>query len=83
MADLDRLRQRTGVKTNAKLASQRLRDLGCLLPTEQCGVWEYAPGAHAGPLCHGHAFREVQAALLTVSQLDAAICLSSSPREGV
>lgn len=78
MADLERLRQQTGVKTNAKLISQRLRDLGWLLPTEQRGVWEFAPGAHAGPLGHGHPFREVQAALLAAPQLDAAICLSSA-----
>src|SRR5688572_30019908 len=64
MEDLERLRQQAGVKTNAKLISQRLRDLGWLLPTEQRGVWEFAPGAHAGPLGHGHPFREVQAALL-------------------
>ena len=78
MEDLERLRQQAGVKTNAKLISQRLRDLGWLLPTEQRGVWEFAPGAHAGPLGHGHPFREVQAALLAAPQLDAAICLSSA-----
>lgn len=78
MEDLERLRQQTGVKTNAKLVSHRLRDLGWLLPTEQRGVWEFAPGAHAGPLSHGHPFKEVQAALLAAPQLDAAICLSSA-----
>lgn len=78
MEDLERLRQQTGVKTNAKLISQRLRRLGWLLPTEQRGVWEFAPGAHAGPLGHGHPFKEVRAALLAAPQLDAAICLSSA-----
>lgn len=78
MADIEELRQQTGVKTNAKLISQRLRDLGWLLPTEQRGVWEFAPGAHAGPLGRGHPFREVRAALLASPQLSAAICLTSA-----
>lgn len=78
MEDLEHFRQQTGVKTNAKLISQRLRVLGWLLPTEQRGVWEFAPGAHAGPFGRGHPFREVQAALLAAPQLDAAICLSSA-----
>lgn len=78
MADLESLREQARVKTSAKLIAQRLRDLGWLLPTAQLGVWEFAPGAHAGPVSLGHPYREVQAALRAAPSLDVAVCLSSA-----
>lgn len=78
MEELERFRERTGVKTDAKLIAPRLRDPGWLLPTQQRGVWELAPGAHGGPKGHCHPFKAVQAAPRAAPQLDAAVCLSSA-----
>lgn len=76
--DLERLRAASGVKTETKVVAKRLRDLGWLLRTHQPGVWEFAPGAHAGPIGHGNPFREVDAAIAGSPELDAAICLTSA-----
>lgn len=78
MDSLDRLRNDVGVKTSTKMIAKRLRDRGWLLPTEQIGVWEFAPGAHAGPIGRGHPFREIQAALRAAPALDVAVCLTSA-----
>lgn len=78
MMDLERLRRETGVKTSTKLLAKRLRDRGWLLPTGHLGVWEFAPGAHAGPIGRGHPFREVHAALKVNPELELAVCLSSA-----
>ncbi|MCA1791871.1 MAG: type IV toxin-antitoxin system AbiEi family antitoxin [Thioalkalivibrio sp.] len=78
MDSLERLRNDVGIKTSTKMIAKRLRDRGWLLPTEQIGVWEFAPGAHAGPIGRGHPFREIQAALRADPALDAAVCLTSA-----
>jgi len=78
MRDLDRLRAESGIKTETKMIAKRLRDLGWLLPTHQAGVWEFAPGAHAGPIGHGNPFRDVDAAMAGSPELDAAVCLTSA-----
>ncbi len=76
--DLEHLRAANGIKTETKMVAKRLRDLGWLLRTKQRGVWEFAPGAHAGPIGHGNPFREVDAAMAGSPELDAAICLTSA-----
>lgn len=78
MRDLERLREETGVGTSAKLLAKRLRDRGWLLPTGHSGVWEFAPGAHAGPIGRGHPFREIHAALTVAPNVDLAVCLTSA-----
>lgn len=78
MNGLERLRKDLGVHTTTKVIAKRLRDRGWLLPTEQVGVWEFAPGAHAGPIGRGHPFREVQAALKADPTLDVSLCLASA-----
>ncbi|HZJ08799.1 MAG TPA: type IV toxin-antitoxin system AbiEi family antitoxin [Trueperaceae bacterium] len=76
--DLERLRQEANVKTTAKVIAKRLRDRGWLLPTQHVGVWEFAPGAHAGPIGRGHPFIEVKATLKADPKLNLAVCLSSA-----
>lgn len=78
IADLERLRDMTGTRTSAKRLAQELRHRGWLLTTEQVGVWEFAPGAHAAPVGRGHPFTEVLAALKAAPQLDAAVSLTSA-----
>lgn len=78
IADLTRLRADAGIKTEVKVIAKRLRDLGWLLGTGQPGVWEFAPGAHAGPIGHAHPFRALSAALAASPELDAAVGLASA-----
>lgn len=56
------------LQTPAKVLAARLRTAGWLLPTAQRGVYEFAPGAHAGPYGHGDPFIDLRAALLAGHQ---------------
>ncbi len=76
--DLERLLTANGIKTETKVVAKRLRDLGWLLRTHQPGAWEFAPGAHAGPIGHGNPFRDVAAAIAASPTLDASLCLTSA-----
>lgn len=78
MDDLARISRAAGIGSEPKLIAKRLRDLGWLLPTHTTGVWEFAPGAHAGPIGQRHPFREVKAALAAQPELDVAVCLTSA-----
>jgi hypothetical protein len=49
MALVRALVARHGIRTDPKLVALRLRQRGWLLETGVRGVWEFAPGAHAGP----------------------------------
>jgi predicted transcriptional regulator of viral defense system len=69
---------RAGVRTAPKVVARRLRELGWLLPTATSGVWEFAPGSHAGPLRHGDPYLELRAALAARPTLPAAVCLTSA-----
>lgn len=62
--DLDHLAREAGLRTPAKVLARRLREAGWLLPTGQRGVYEFAPGAHAGPYGHGDPFIDLRAAML-------------------
>jgi predicted transcriptional regulator of viral defense system len=62
--DLARLADEAGLRTPAKMLAQRLRETGWLLPTAQRGVYEFAPGSHAGPYGHGDPFIDLRAAML-------------------
>lgn len=62
--DLARLADEAGLQTAARVLAGRLRDAGWLLPTAQRGVYEFAPGAHAGPFGHGDPFIDLRAAML-------------------
>ena len=78
LADLRNLMDELGVRSEPKLAAKRLRDHGWLLPTAFPGVWEFAPGAQAGPYPHGHPFREVITAHRAHPELDLAVGLTSA-----
>jgi hypothetical protein len=52
-AQLDGLLRTAGIRTETRIVAARLRELGWLLPTEQRGVWEFAPAAVAGPYSRG------------------------------
>lgn len=63
LKELAALAEEAGLRTPAKVLAARLRATGWLLPTGQRGVYEFAPGAHAGPYGHGDPFIDLRAAL--------------------
>src|ERR1700689_2832648 len=58
------LAEQAGLRTPAKVIAARLRATGWLLPTAQRGVYEFAPGSHAGAYGHGDPFIDLRAAML-------------------
>jgi hypothetical protein len=77
LADVAALAARAGLKTSPSVVADRLRRRGWLLPTGQRGMYEFAPGAHAGPYGHGDPFLTFRAAR-AVRSFDAAIALQSA-----
>lgn len=71
------LATRAGLKTPPAVVADRLRRRGWLLPTGQRGMYEFAPGAHAGPYGHGDPFLTFRAAR-TSREFDASIALQSA-----
>ncbi|MGH3261152.1 MAG: type IV toxin-antitoxin system AbiEi family antitoxin, partial [Trebonia sp.] len=67
------LAEEAGLRTPAKVVAARLRATGWLLPTGQRGIYEFAPGAHAGPYGHGDPFIGLRAAALTGHSLAVAL----------
>jgi predicted transcriptional regulator of viral defense system len=63
LQELAALAEEVGLRTPAKVIAARLRATGWLLPTGQRGIYEFAPGAHAGPYGHGDPFIDFRAAL--------------------
>jgi predicted transcriptional regulator of viral defense system len=65
---LAELAREAELRTPAKVLAARLRATGWLLPTSQRGVYEFAPGSHAGPYGHGDPFIDMRATLLAGQQ---------------
>jgi hypothetical protein len=66
-----------GLRTPAKGVAARLRATGWLLPTAQRGVYEFAPGSHAGPYGHGDPFIDLRAAM-RAEHFQVAVALQSA-----
>ncbi|WP_162616377.1 type IV toxin-antitoxin system AbiEi family antitoxin [Xylanimonas allomyrinae] len=77
-AQIAEIATRHGIRTEPRLIAHRLREAGWLLPTGTRGVWEFAPGAHAGPFGHGDPTTPLRAALDRDPSLDAALCLHTA-----
>lgn len=73
LKELAALAEEAGLRTSAKVIAARLRATGWLLPTGQRGVYEFAPGAHAGPYGHGDPFIDLRAALSAGHPLSVAL----------
>jgi hypothetical protein len=52
-SQLDEIVRAAGIRSTTRTVAARLRERGWLLPTGQHGVWEFAPGAVAGPYSRG------------------------------
>lgn len=78
MAELRKIVARHHVLTSPAVVASRLRANGWLLPTGSRGVWEFAPGAHAGPYGRGEPTMVLRAALAATPNLDAALALGSA-----
>ncbi len=69
---------RRGLGTSPNVIAARLRHAGWLLATTRRGVWEFAPGAHAGPVGHGDPTLALRAMLAADPNLPAALALASA-----
>lgn len=76
--DLAELARRHGLGTHVRELARRLRVQGWLLPTGRPGVFEFAPGAHAGPYGHGDPFIQLRAELRAVPDLPVRLALVSA-----
>lgn len=77
LSEVGALAARVGLKTPPAVIADRLRRRGWLLPTGQRGMYEFAPGAHAGPYGHGDPFLTFRAAR-SAKPFDASIALQSA-----
>ena len=78
IVDLARLASAARVRSDPRLIADRLRKLGWLLPTAIRGVFEFAPGAHAGPIGHGDPWLTVRAAAASNPSLSLAVAGTSA-----
>lgn len=78
IGQLARALGRLGIGTEPKKAAARLRATGWLLPTRTAGVWEFAPGAHAGPIGHGDPYLELRAVAAADPSLSPALAGASA-----
>jgi hypothetical protein len=80
LRELTEILHRRHIRTGAVEVARRLRDRGWLLETAQRGVFEFAPGAHAGPYGHGDPFVDLRAYLAATETRDpgVAACLHSA-----
>lgn len=78
LAMIAEIAEQERLATPAKVLAARLRERGWLLPTRQRGVYEFAPGSHAGSYGRGETTRELQAALRAHPGVDAALTLQSA-----
>jgi AbiEi antitoxin C-terminal domain len=78
MSELRDIAMRAGLRTAPNVIAARLREQGWLLPTDRRGVWEFAPGAHAGPVGHQDPLMPLRAALAGGSNVAAALALGSA-----
>lgn len=77
LSEVAALATRAGLKTPPAVVADRLRRRGWLLPTGQRGMYEFAPGAYAGPYGHGDPFLTFRAARAS-KEFDASIALQSA-----
>lgn len=75
---LEELRHRAGLATPARLIASRLRDRGWLLATSRRGVYEFAPGSHAGAVSRGDRTLPLQAVLAASPDWSAGLTLQSA-----
>lgn len=75
--DLESIRLRAGIATPTKVVAARLRERGWLLQTSLRGLYEFAPGAHAGALSSGQLTLPLQAVLRAPPGLTAGLALQS------
>ncbi len=67
-----------GIRTQPRLVALRLRERGWLLEIGMQGVWEFAPGAHAGPFGHGDPLGRLKAATSRDHGLGLQLALSTA-----
>ena len=76
--ELSELAMRHGVRTDPKMIAARLRKSGWLLPTQQRGIWEFAPASMAGPYSKNDPLKEIKAFQLLNPELKSYLCLQTA-----
>lgn len=76
--DLEAILRETGVRTATRTVASRLAERGWLLKSGTRGVWEFAPGAVAGPHSRSGPTRPLQAALAKWSNLQCALTFQAA-----
>jgi len=66
------------VRTEPRVLAARLRERGWLLGTSTRGVWEFAPGSHAGPYGHADPTTPLRAVLANSRDVPAALALATA-----
>lgn len=69
---------RRGLRTEPSLIAARLRKAGWLLAAGRRGVWEFAPGSHAGPIGRGDPTLPLRVALAASPDIPAALALTTA-----
>lgn len=75
---IEEIRLKAGLATPANVLASRLRAHGWLLATPQRGVYEFAPGSHAGALSRGSLTLPLQAVLLAHPNPDVGLTFQSA-----
>lgn len=77
-AELAVIASRAGIQTPSRIVAARLRERGWLLPTDRRGVYEFAPGSHAGALSSGQTTLPLQALLRARPGISAGLTMQSA-----
>lgn len=75
---LQGIAERRGLGTDPYVIAARLRQAGWLLSTGRRGAWEFAPGAHAGPIGRGDPTLPLQALLAVNPRVHPALALGTA-----
>lgn len=67
-----------GIGTDVTMVAQRLKKAGWLLPTDQRGVWEYAPAAAAGAYSKNDPLRDIIAFDLANPDIKSFLCMQTA-----
>ncbi len=78
LSKIESLAKKHGGESNPSLIALRLKKAGWLLPTDQRGVWEFAPAAMAGAYSRNDPLMEVKAFCLRHPDKRCFLCLQTA-----
>lgn len=75
---IEKLARKHKVRSSATLIASRLKKAGWLLPTEQQGVWEFAPAAMAGPFSKNDPLMKIKAFRIANPDTPCYLCMQTA-----